>query len=195
MSTWTTVLLELLRKQKDRCFWCRCLIAVPDCFEFSELDYRTHWEFGVRQYGVVVHYGRASVDHVVPKWLKGGNRESNLVAACQECNHDRGVLHRPGAFETTGFAEWFLNRRARDLRRKVRRIQVPSRLVTLREPMIEAMQNRRPPKKRRRRVDMSKYDNAPRTVYALIVAERGSYQRERYDFSLAVLQRSSEQKG
>ena len=194
MSAWTTQLIELLRKQKDRCFWCKCLIAIPECFSFKVLAYRTHWEFGVKQDGGVIHYGRASVDHVVPKWLKGGNRESNLVAACQECNHDRGVLHKPGAFETTGFAEWFLNRQARDLRREVRqiaRVQAPSRLVSLREPMIEAMQNRRPPKKRRRRVDMSKYANAPRTVYALIVAERGSYQRERYDFSLAVLQRNS----
>lgn len=98
--------------------------------------------------GVVTYYGRASIDHLIPRWLKGGNKESNLVAACQECNHDRGVLHKPGAFETTGMAEWVLRKRDLMEQRKERlqarrfKFTITPRLVTLREQVITAMQNR-----------------------------------------------------
>lgn len=183
MSGWaTTRLFDLLRRQKDRCFWCDCLIGIPECFGLDVLTCRTHWEFGVLSIGVVTYYGRASVDHLIPRWLKGDHRQSNLVAACQECNHDRGVLHGPGAFETTGFAEWFLNGslRGRDLRRKVRKITTEVRMVSLREPMIGAMQNRVTRAERRTRRE--EIEKLPGTVRALHVAERGHYTREPYRF-------------
>jgi 5-methylcytosine-specific restriction endonuclease McrA len=51
----------------------------------------------LREAGYTCHYcgefgGKLTVDHLVPIAKGGSNELSNLVAACEECNKDKGSL-------------------------------------------------------------------------------------------------------
>lgn len=105
-------LSAMLEVQRGLCFWCCGLIALNPCKGDDRAFVRqTARELDVLCFGVVLTYGVATVDHVVPQWRLGDSRERNLVAACAACNQDRGTLHAPGADDPTGLDAWMLSRR------------------------------------------------------------------------------------
>ena len=72
-------LRDLIRNQEGKCHYCGARIAA-----YSN-GYALRWSMVKRQ---------ASVDHVQPLSRGGSNDDTNLVAACQECNQRKGSLTR-----------------------------------------------------------------------------------------------------
>lgn len=60
----------LIKKQKNRCFYCRCMMTTPRSKKPNA----------------------ASVDHRLPVILGGSNGYKNIVAACKICNQNKGAL-------------------------------------------------------------------------------------------------------
>lgn len=62
--------LQVWRRDKFRCRYCRCAVTIPSH------DIQEHlW---------------ATVDHVRPKSMGGKNNAKNLVTACRSCNAAKG---------------------------------------------------------------------------------------------------------
>lgn len=117
----------------------------------------------------------ATIDHVYSKWhhLHGSAPEGAseiLVLACGQCNGDRAIIAQ---------TLYLLAKR-----RVTAQVVQTARLVRMADAFANA---RRPPSRKAvdrqwRREWAEKYANAPSTVYALMIAERGKYVRERYVF-------------
>lgn len=73
-------LLTLIQNQGDSCYWCKKTVVL-----------------GVER----GHPDRATIDHLVPVSLGGGDETSNLRVACNWCNHQRG--NRTGAMPAEGW--------------------------------------------------------------------------------------------
>lgn len=81
---------ELLLEQQGLCFWCGGGLVRPLTNSCGPDD--------------------ATIDHLIPRWLGGDKRKSNIVAACRACNSDRGGFHQPDTPDPTGFDAWFESR-------------------------------------------------------------------------------------
>lgn len=79
------LLLDLLRQQGHKCYWCKQRMWMRSDFDDVELKNENH--------KAVYANGRwhplATVDHVVPISQGGSDDPENLVAACASCNMQR----------------------------------------------------------------------------------------------------------
>lgn len=89
------------KQQKGRCFYCGQPMWQQDPVAFA------------RQYGLRVKQVRplqVTAEHVVARSAGGGNRRSNIVAACRFCNAKRHQTTRP--LEADEYGEWVRRRLA-----------------------------------------------------------------------------------
>lgn len=118
------LLLSALKQQNFRCFWCRYHIDHPDRYKKSQtvlLDPFPQKGFMLTENGRTgVLLRAATADHVIPQWLGGQTKESNIVAACFPCNQDRGFLHQRAWYvlDTVGFEDWIKRWRAEEVERR-----------------------------------------------------------------------------
>lgn len=112
---------SLVDLQRGRCFWCSGLIAVPQHLGHLTFVFQTHFSFGVLESGRVYEYGIASLDHVIPRWMGGDKRDGNIVAACVQCNQDRGLIHQRDTVDPTGLDDWIWRNRGWNIVRRERR--------------------------------------------------------------------------
>lgn len=88
--------------------------------------------------GSVVSLGLASADHVIPQWLGGQTDRANIVAACRQCNEDRGQMHCRSWFilDATGFDEWLIRARRERTRKALAKASAKRLTMSLR-PLLE----------------------------------------------------------
>lgn len=85
----------LLLEQDHQCFWCRgWIIAIKD-LEQKAFVKGDHKEAKWIESGRVLSAAIATVDHVIPLSKGGTSARENLVAACWQCNNDRGLISGP----------------------------------------------------------------------------------------------------
>jgi 5-methylcytosine-specific restriction endonuclease McrA len=92
-------LYRLTRAQDRRCFWCDRWIALSADIKGKTIISETHKEIRWLSGGLVLSAGRATTDHVRPLSRGGDSHLMNLVAACWECNNDRGCMTAPSPRE------------------------------------------------------------------------------------------------
>src|SRR6266498_2677900 len=108
------ILRTLLVRQGYRCFWCGYPIV-----ELSQVNRSGNRRVLAANETHVIYYtearnrkkrvfraGRANVDHLVPKWMGGDSRESNVVASCVPCNQGRGRIHVRNVAGDASFQRW-----------------------------------------------------------------------------------------
>lgn len=135
-------LTAAMKDQGSRCFWCRGPIVIvssldPDSSLVSMDHYRVSFLLG----GEVVNLGLASADHVIPQWLGGQTDRANIVAACRQCNEDRGQMHCRSWFilDATGFDDWLIRARRERTRKALAKARASARHLTVSlRPMLEA---------------------------------------------------------
>lgn len=104
-------LLAALEDQHGLCFWCRCVLIVLDDAKSS-----AGFKSVNHHYATLIAEGKhpetlyiASADHLVPQSMGGWTDRDNIVAACKQCNQDRGDMHnltRWYVIDVTGFEQW-----------------------------------------------------------------------------------------
>lgn len=143
------------------------------------------------------------LEHVQPFSRGGADSKRNLVVSCWQCDREKGAKtleeFRAKRNGMTFYGELchpldanqMVSKRTPEERQARREKKMGDRehwrqltnprMVRMAQAFDEV--NVRLPKKRRRPVDMSQYANAPTSVYALMIAERGKYVREPYVFN------------
>lgn len=131
-----SLLLAAMKKQDDLCFWCHYpILCLSEPHNLNVLT-QNPWTLSALIDGERVVFGHASADHVIPQWLGGQTTERNIVAACKQCNEDRGQMHNRSWFviDATGFESWL--REQRKPKPRVVRSRPPTLFGTSLRPLI-----------------------------------------------------------
>lgn len=90
------MLARLAEAQNWRCAYCGFHIWLPQVASGSmNFPPRAGTAYRRRK----VKFSRATLDHVVPRSMGGGNNWENLIAACAWCNNARSNQPAEAAFE------------------------------------------------------------------------------------------------